>query len=215
MREYQKIETVFERDIEGTKKLIVGKFRNPIVEYLKDNEWFFTEKVDGTNIRVLWNGHCFQFGGRTDNASIPSFLFKKLQDIFCNDKMEQMFEQLFGEKEVIICGEGYGNKIQKVGSQYIPDDVDFIVFDIMIENICLNRIDVEGICKKLNLKIVPIVLKGTIDDGVSFIQSKPKSIISNDKECGMEGIVGMPNVPVYDKMGKRVIVKIKVRDFDN
>lgn len=69
--------------------------------------------------------------------------------------------------------------------------------------------------KKLNLKIVPIVLKGTIDDGVSFIQSKPKSIISNDKECGMEGIVGMPNVPVYDKMGKRVIVKIKVRDFDN
>lgn len=33
--EYPKIETLFNRDIEGTKKLIIGSFRNPIVEYLQ------------------------------------------------------------------------------------------------------------------------------------------------------------------------------------
>jgi hypothetical protein len=36
MKEYHKIETLFERDMEGTKKLIKGKFRNECVEYLKD-----------------------------------------------------------------------------------------------------------------------------------------------------------------------------------
>ena len=30
MKEYQKLETVFIRDIDGTKKLIEGKYRNPI-----------------------------------------------------------------------------------------------------------------------------------------------------------------------------------------
>ncbi len=47
MNEYTKIETIFERDTEGTKKLIEDKFRNETVEYLKDNPWVCTEKIDG------------------------------------------------------------------------------------------------------------------------------------------------------------------------
>ena len=43
LKEYHKIETLFERD-EKTKKLIEGKFRNATVEYLKNNKWQFTEK---------------------------------------------------------------------------------------------------------------------------------------------------------------------------
>ena len=35
MKEYHKIETIFERD-EKTKKLIMGKYRNPTIEFLKD-----------------------------------------------------------------------------------------------------------------------------------------------------------------------------------
>ena len=68
MREYHKIETLYERDIEGTKQLIEGKFRNPTVEYLRNLHWQWTEKVDGTNVRVFWDGHAVTFGGRTDKA---------------------------------------------------------------------------------------------------------------------------------------------------
>ena len=212
IKEYQKIETIYKRDIDGTKKLIEGEFRSNTVEYLKNNEWFFTEKVDGTNIRVVWNGHSFEFYGRTDNASIPAFLFKKLQDTFCNDEMEQMFEQLFNDTQVMICGEGYGNKIQKVGSKYISDGVDLIVFDIIINDYYLKRDDVEGICTKLGLKVVPIVLTGTIQQAVDYIKAKPQSIIPF-ATCEMEGVVGQPKVPVCDRCGNRIIVKIKVRDF--
>ena len=211
MKEYQKIETVFARDIDGTKKLIEGKYRNPIVEYLKDNDWIFTEKVDGTNIRVLWNGHNFEFYGRTDKAQIPADLVNKLQSIFCNDEMEQMFEQLFADTEVMIIGEGYGRKIQKVGSAYNPDGVDFIVFDIMINDIYLSRYDVEDICGKLGLNTVPVIHTGSIQSAVDIVKSGLHSIIGN---CEAEGLVGVPVVPIHDKLGNRVIIKIKGRDFE-
>lgn len=211
MKEYQKIETVFAREIDGTKKLIEGKYRNPIVEYLKDNQWVFTEKVDGTNIRVLWNGHNFEFYGRTDKAQIPADLVNKLQSIFCNDKMEQMFEQLFESTEVIVIGEGYGRKIQKVGSAYNPEGVDFIVFDIMINDMYLNRFDAEDICDKLGLNMVPVIHTGSIQSAVDIVKSGLHSAIGN---CAAEGLVGVPVVPVYDKRGNRIIVKIKGRDFE-
>lgn len=44
MTTYHKIDTIFERDINGTKKLIEGKFRNETVEFLANVEWEFTEK---------------------------------------------------------------------------------------------------------------------------------------------------------------------------
>ena len=121
MRKYEKIDTVFARDVEGTKKLMSGIFRDPTIEYLAYLDWDWTEKVDGTNIRVYWDGHQITFGGRTDNAQIPADLVTKLNELFMNDAAEELFEQTFGEKEVILFGEGYGRKIQKVGSAYIED----------------------------------------------------------------------------------------------
>lgn len=44
MYKYTKIETVFKRDTEGTKKLIEGEYRDKTVKYLKDNLWIGTEK---------------------------------------------------------------------------------------------------------------------------------------------------------------------------
>ena len=74
MIEYPKIETVFERSEEGRKKLIEGKFRDSSVEYLSNCIWEFTEKIDGTNISVEWDGHEVSFHGRTEKAQIPMLL---------------------------------------------------------------------------------------------------------------------------------------------
>ena len=111
MIEYNKIDTLYKRDMEGTKKLLEGEFRNPAVEFLKDNIWQFTEKVDGTNIRVYWDGHKVQFGGRTERAQIPANLVNYLNNTFGTSEAEQIFEEKFGETEVILFGEGYGPKI--------------------------------------------------------------------------------------------------------
>ena len=90
MKTYEKIETLYQRDIEGTKKLMPGVYRNPTMEFLKDNTWLWTEKVDGTNIRVYWDGHTVSFGGRTERASIPAPLVNRLNDRFGGEENAQL-----------------------------------------------------------------------------------------------------------------------------
>lgn len=209
--EYHKIETLFERDIEGTKKLIEGKFRDQTVEYLKDNQWQFTEKIDGTNIRIIWDGHKVIFGGRTDNSQIPTALMYALNDLFLGNTNEELFEQLFGEKQVVLYGEGYGEKIQKGGGLY-RNGQSFILFDVKINDSFLDRKDVEDIAKSLNIKVVPVVFEGTIQEAVDYVKTKPTCTVSEQKKVA-EGLVGRPKIEIKNKFGSRVIVKIKICDF--
>lgn len=208
MRTYEKIETIFKRDIEGTKRLIPNEYRNETVEYLKDAMWYFTEKIDGTNIRVMWDGHDISFGGRTDKAQIPNHLLKYLEEKFKTNEAEELFEQTFGEKEVILFGEGYGYKIQNGGAY--RDDVSFILFDVLIGDNYQSREWVERTAKMFDIEVVPIVAKGTLYKGIAYVLNHPKSTIG---KAWMEGIVGRPAVELKDRCGNRVIVKIKWEDF--
>lgn len=216
MFEYIKIDTPFVRDTEGTKKLIEGEYRDETVRYLRNSIWTWTEKIDGTNISIEWDGHSVSIHGRTERAQIPSFLLEKLEEMFVGDVNEEMFEQLFGETHMILYGEGYGVKIQK-GHLY-RDDVSFILFDVYQpeKDIWLKRESVEEIAKALNIDIVPFVLNGTIEDAVRFVKAKPNSFIASEhkREYQMEGLVGRPYTELKDRLGKRVIVKVKAKDFE-
>lgn len=208
MKEYQKIETLFERE-ETTKKLIIGKFRDETVEFLKDNIWTFTEKVDGTNIRIYWDGHKVQFAGRTDKAQIPNHLLERLNVLFGGETNEEMFEQKFSDKEVILFGEGYGEKIQTNG--YI-DNVDFILFDVMINGNYQSREIVEEIANYFGIEVVPIILEGTLLQGVDYVLNNRQSKVSK-KGGELEGLIGKTKIETQNRVGKRNIVKIKYRDF--
>ena len=210
MIEYLKIETPFNRDVNGTKKLIEGDWRNETLEYLKGNKFICTEKVDGTNISIVWDGHKVTFNGRTERAQIPSNLMNKLIDLFGGETNEQLFEQKFGEMPVILYGEGYGAKIQNGG--LYRDDVSFILFDVYLpeQKIWLKRESVEDIAKTFNIEVVPIIMTGTLQEAIDFVKTKPMSTIGT---APMEGLVCRPAVELCDRMGRRVIVKVKVRDF--
>lgn len=210
MREYHKIETLFKRD-EKTKKLIIGEYTNETVEFLKDNTWVFTEKVDGTNIRVYWDGHKVSYAGRTDNSQIPSHLINRLNELFAGEVNAQMFEQKFGETPVELFGEGYGPKIQNGGGY--RDTTDFILFDVLIGDSYLKRDSVENIASYFGIDAVPIVLEGTINEGVNWVLNNRNSLIAKNG-AEIEGLVGRPLLELKDRMGKRLIVKIKYKDFE-
>jgi hypothetical protein len=210
MIEYPKIETIYERDTDGSKQLIPGRYRSNTVEFLKDNQWFFTEKIDGTNISVCWDGHSVEFHGRTERADIPAPLMTKLTEMFGSDEAEELFEQMFGDKPVILYGEGYGAKIQGRGGAYIPDDVSFILFDVFCCDNWQPRERVVDIALTFGIDFVPVVLTGTLDEGIAYVKSHPKSTIGT---ADMEGVVARPAVEMRDRCGHRVIVKIKYKDF--
>lgn len=209
LTEYHKIDGIFERD-EKTKKLIEGKWRREEIEYLKDLEWWFTEKVDGTNIRIYWDGHRVSFNGRTDKAQIPAHLTNRLIELFGGESNEELFEQKFGATEVELVGEGYGIKIQNGG--LYRDDVDFILFDVKIGENWQPRESVKDIAAYFGIDVVPVVCIGTIQDGIDYVKTKPMSVLGK-KEAPMEGVVGRPRIELQNRVGHRAIIKIKARDW--
>lgn len=210
MKKYTKIDTIFERDLNRTKKLIEGKFRDKTVEFLKDNEWICTEKIDGMNIGIVWDGYAVSYQGRTERAEIPTGLLNTLEECFGGSINEELFEQKFGAIPVILFGEGYGRRIQKRNYVLKPQ---FILFDVYLpeKDLWMERTSIEDIAQTFNIEAVPIVMRGTLQEAVDFVKTKPKSILNSDID--MEGLVCKPAVDILSRVGKRMIVKIKTEDF--
>ena len=207
MKTYHKIQTVFKRNPETKfKTLLFGKFSLSEFEYLANNDWVWTEKVDGTNIRVLWDGKTVIFGGKTDNAQIPSILFNNLNIMFTSEMMFNMF----GKTPVCLYGEGYGKKIQKGGGDYNSKTQSFVLFDVKIDNWWLQRESITNIASKLNIKIVPIIGQGSLWNMVKIVK---EGFNSQWGAFLAEGIVARPVVELLSRSGSRIITKIKHKDF--
>lgn len=221
MNEYHKISTVFKRDPHNMRFVFEGEWSMPELEYLKDNAWIFTEKVGGTNIRVMWDGEKVIFGGKTDKAQLYVPLFQKLESLFNTQDAIKMWKEKFPitsdsitpERPVSVCfyGEGYGANIQKGGGNYKKDDVDFVLFDVKIGETWLERQNVEDIAVSFGIKVVPIVGEGTLQDAVNLVK---KGLMSQWGDFEAEGIVCRPKVELRDRSGHRIITKIKARDFN-
>jgi ATP-dependent RNA circularization protein (DNA/RNA ligase family) len=210
MIKYHKIQTVYLRDPKNNHKtLLEGTWAKPEFELLKDIDWICTEKIDGTNIRVMWDGENVRFGGKTDNAQIPSILIEALQDTFTNEKMKEVFPDA---DNVCLYGEGYGKKIQK-GGNYLPDRADFILFDVKIGDWWLTREANEDIAQKLNIGVVPIIGVWTLEQAIEYVKNGFKSTIAHNKDYIAEGLVMKPEIDLFNIYGERIITKIKHKDF--
>ena len=201
MTEYHKIQTVWLRDPENNyRTLIERSWATPEFKHLKDAEWVFTEKVDGTNIRVQLSAAAF--AGKTDNASIPPFLLKRLGDLFP--------EPLPDYGDMILYGEGYGAKIQKGGGNYNPGGVDFVLFDAFCGGLWLDRANVEDVASKLGLRVVPEVGRGSLDLAIDCVR---QGLFSKWGTFYAEGLVMRPAIELQTRRGERIIAKIKAKDF--
>ncbi len=120
-----------------------------------------------------------------------------------------MFEQAFGETEVTLYGEGHGAGIQKGGGNYSATP-EFVLFDVLIGGFWLLRVDVEDVAQKLGLRVVPLVLTGTLHDAIKTVRS---GLTSGWGNFPAEGLVGVPAAGLLDRAGRRLMVKVKRADF--
>jgi hypothetical protein len=242
--EYHKISTPFKRHFDGPNKgkLIMGDWAVPELEYLADNEWEFTEKVDGTNIRIelIRPNNEFlhvEYRGRTDNANIPTHLLEYLEETFPTNgnwrrdlsrpayyERHREVEQWMidnGLNKVVLYGEGYGPKIQKGGGNY-RKDASFVLFDVKIGDFWLDRENVNDVAEKLGIDAVPVIGRGTLWDAIDIVsgvddhgvyQTNVGGLTSQWGDFEAEGIVARPIVPLFNRQGNRIITKIKGVDF--
>ena len=208
--EYPKIPEPFRREVSGPRrnKVIPWAWTSPELEYLANAPWTFTEKVDGTNIRVVWDGHKPEFRGRTDNANLPDFLLSALESLF----PEELLEQKFGNSPAILFGEGYGPKIQKVGAKYRKEN-SFILFDVKIGPWWLLRDNVEDVAASLGLDVVPIRYELSLAEAIVMMSEEPLVSSVAESELVAEGLVGTPKISLFNRKGERVITKLKGRDL--
>lgn len=211
VNEYHKISGPFKRATSGPNKnkLIAWDWSMPEFEVLSDIPWVFTEKIDGTNIRIIWDGHKPEIRGRTDKANLAPDLVKTLMEMF----PEELLEQTFGANPAILFGEGYGAGIQKGGGNYRKDK-SFILFDVYIGGWWLMRDKVEDIAKALGIDVVPVRANTTLRDMVDIMSRyELVSSISSTSIFVAEGVVGTPATPLFNRKGERIIVKLKGCDL--
>lgn len=225
MIKYPKIETIFKRDPD-THKIIPWDFRR--IEFAMIDSWLVTEKIDGMNIRIIYypDTHRVIFTGRTDKAIIPQPLLDYLHDVITPDKLAHVFKpesEQTSEKRafrIILYGEGYGPKIQS-GGNYAPSP-RFRLFDVLIikptppQRLWLNWESVEDIAEKLGIKTAPKLGIMETAEIVSLVEVGIPSQVAKEENNMLylsEGVVARTDPLLLTRQGRRVIWKLKTKDF--
>jgi hypothetical protein len=212
---YLKINSAFKRDtsIPGNP-IIEGDWSQSEFGYLSELNWRWTEKIDGTNIRLFWDGHSVTLGGRTDRANIPASIVDAVDKLglMSTDAWSAKWPNMVGEGgvSVTLYGEGYGAGIQKGGGNYRPD-AGFILFDVRVGQWWLEPYAVQEIADYFGLDVVPSW--GICSPVVAWEVIKHEGLKSFFPGVEMEGIVGTPVTPLFTRAGHRIIMKMKQRDW--
>ena len=211
---YPKINSLWKRELDtGRKYLIADEYA--CEEFKNIKTWRVTEKIDGTNIRIIYRDGVVSIRGRTDDAQIPPKLLTFLQANFNDYTMDKHFPRVKDSDaypSVILFGEGYGPKIQSCGGNYI-DSPSFIFFDVHCQGWWLNRDGVADISNKFEMPHVPDLGLMTQEEIINFVKSKPLSTCSI-KEQVMEGIVARTDPMLLFRDKTPLIFKLKCRDFE-
>ncbi|MCK5015880.1 MAG: hypothetical protein KAS32_02315, partial [Candidatus Peribacteraceae bacterium] len=172
---YPKINTLWKR--EGKEKqgvIIENDFSLPEFEAIKLFE--VTEKINGRNTRITYDteSNTIKFDGRGENSQIPSSLISYLISTFTTEKLADISPE---SHIITLFGEGYGPRMAHGSGKY-RSDVSFALFDINIDGWWLKHPDITDIARKLSISCVPYI--GTLDipSIVSYIKSKPQSVIT-------------------------------------
>lgn len=212
---YPKIETLFDRDAD-TFKVVPTSLRWP--EFSLVNRWYLTEKIDGTNIRVgLSPDGRVTFGGRTDKAQIPGPLLAYLEETFPAERVAAAFTP---GAEVVLFGEGYGERIQKGGGDYRPG-VAFRLFDVWIGGWWLNAADLDDVAAKLGIRTAPCVGRAVRFDSFpttadALREILAESVVAAEEGRGRvaEGIIARTDPLLLRRDGRRLMWKLKLSDFE-
>lgn len=229
--EYPKTENLFKRD-EATHKLIRGDLRLP--EFGLIHLWHVTEKIDGTNMRVVYDplNQTVEVRGRSDRANIAGDLKDYMIELFSVEKLSAQFDEFITPERiadgttVTIFGEGYGAGIQQ-GGGYNPAK-RFRAFDVCYhwknstgpiterDSWC-QASTVTEILKELEVPRVPYIGLLSLQEIVDFVDAKRGSITAfedtGNKEHQPEGIIARTDPYLYTERGSRLMFKLKGVDI--
>ncbi|KKN29155.1 hypothetical protein LCGC14_0847100 [marine sediment metagenome] len=175
-------------------------------EMLMFKQVFALEKVHGTSAHVAFkDGTVGYFSG---GCKRDSFV-----ELFDNEAMYAAFMAL-GHDDVVVYGEAYGGKIQKMQHLY-GDCIRFVAFDVKVGETWLDVPNAADVVRKLGLEFVPYEKVNSTVEALDY-QRDAYSVLG--ERLGMErgtreGIVIRPLVEITNSKGQRVMSKHKGAAF--
>ena len=211
MFKYPKTESLFKRDENFN---VTDEIRLPEFENIKN--WLITEKIDGTNIRIIYTpDDKLLIRGRTDKASIPTFLLEELQNIFTVEKVKAILDNPI-KKGLCLYGEGYGAKIQKGGGNYNKGN-SFRLFDVWIDGWWMEWDSIEEIAEKLGIKTVPHLGTVSLNQAIDYVTGVENASVVAEEESNKyilaEGIVARTYPTMLFRNGIPIKWKLKIKDY--
>lgn len=171
--------------------------------------------------------------GRGDNSQIPKPLLSYLRETYTVDKLLDALSKAKGSHGVVLYMEGYGSRIQD-GDNY-RKDVSTRIFDVLIMDMngpCrYTREDeqpppsgwwlepnvVQKIADDLGVETVPSLGKMSTEEIVEYVKNKIPSIVANAEGGNsiypMEGVVARTTPTLLFRNGRRLMFKLKYKDF--
>lgn len=232
---YEKILAPFCRDDAKQKIVNINKWSKPEFEMLQNLNWIWTQKIDGTNLNIVWDGERIYYVGHTDKTQWNDRSKQLIESTFCTPEAETIFEELYGSQPVTVSMELVGKDFNQ---NYGHPDGYFYLYDIRNGDTgkYWNREAVESFLKafdpnKENMDIVQVLFEGSIKDAVQFVRLandtwnkdfKTSWFTRNEVswrvenplgKYPIEGIVGRLPIELYNAKGERLITKVKCRDY--
>lgn len=187
--------------------LSLNDFRTPLLEYLSDKPWIMKRKLDGENLRIMWDGEQALWNGKSDNFQCSS----ALTDYMNNTFLEEIFEEKFGrDKRVYIFGEHMGPKSQ--GNELGLGNSECVIYDVKVNGTWLKPMDIISVAGYFGCKTCYDFM-GNIPMDLSKTLSEYIAEVSLGIYEDWEGIVCVPLVECCYPTGERVICKIKNKDY--
>jgi len=192
------------------ERYAVKEYESPLFTSLLFAQWEVTEKIDGTNIRIGWDGkETVTFTGRENkNSRLPgpeTGVPQLLESTFTVDRF------LAGEhphQPMVIFCEAFGPKIGKYGHLY-GDQPALAVLDVLAGSWWLQRDTMTNVAAMFGLQLPPLLdAKASLAEASDLVQSGLRSQFGRE-EFWAEGIVARPALGVLDRSGRPIRVKIK------
>lgn len=193
---------------------IENLYRPRAQQILAFKQLFALEKIHGTSSHLKWQ--------KKDDAGCLTFFsggenYGKFIALFDQEALTAKLTELFGipEEPVIIFGEAYGGKQQKMSATYGPD-LKFVAFDVQVGSNWLNVERADYIVRQLGLEFVDYVLIDSTLEAIDAQRDRPSTQAARNgitEPKIREGVVLRPPFEVTLNNGQRLITKHKRDEF--
>lgn len=212
MHKYPSIDEIFtiEKVPNIGKRYKIYDWVSPDVERLKDVAWRCTEKINGVNIRIGYDGDAgVEFAGRNNKAGNLPGDETGVRELLIDTFHPQVMRKLYRDKPMELYVEAFGAKLAKNGHWY-GHRAYLTLLDVRIGDVWLEPHNTIDVADNLGLLTPPLIHEGPLLPAIGRVRN---GMVSQFGAFPAEGLVCVPVGGLLNRKGERIITKIKTDFF--